>query len=72
MNLKLTFVSLSFVALTPQIHRIVTKNGGHFTLMVVGESGVGKTTREFSGAAFWNCCCKTVSLTYLTYHTTSQ
>jgi hypothetical protein len=29
-----------------QRHKIVAKAGGHFTLMVVGESGVGKTTRE--------------------------
>ncbi|PWY98350.1 putative CDC12-septin [Testicularia cyperi] len=27
-----------------QRHKIVAKAGGHFTLMVVGESGVGKTT----------------------------
>lgn len=36
----------SYLARPTQIHRIVTKNGGHFTLMVVGESGLGKTTRE--------------------------
>lgn len=29
-----------------QRHKIVAKAGGHFTLMVVGESGVGKTTCE--------------------------
>jgi cell division control protein 12 len=27
-----------------QRHKIVAKQGGHFTLMVVGESGLGKTT----------------------------
>jgi cell division control protein 12 len=27
-----------------QRHRIVTKKGAHFTIMVCGESGLGKTT----------------------------
>ncbi|CAH7686045.1 Septin-domain-containing protein [Phakopsora pachyrhizi] len=27
-----------------QRHKIIAQNGGHFTLMVVGESGLGKTT----------------------------
>ena len=30
--------------LANQRHRIVAKRGAHFTLMVVGESGLGKTT----------------------------
>ncbi|KAI9619419.1 hypothetical protein H4Q26_014181 [Puccinia striiformis f. sp. tritici PST-130] len=27
-----------------QRHKIISQAGGHFTLMVVGESGLGKTT----------------------------
>lgn len=38
-----------------QRHRIVSKAGAHFTLMVVGESGVGKTT----------CACCLARLTWV-------
>lgn len=36
--------STGIANLPNQRHKIVAKAGGHFTLMVVGESGVGKTT----------------------------
>jgi len=37
-------VGIGIATLPNQRHRIVAKRGGHFTLMVVGESGLGKTT----------------------------
>ncbi|GAA5866680.1 hypothetical protein JCM3774_001955 [Rhodotorula dairenensis] len=36
--------STGIMNLPNQRHRIIAKRGGHFTLMVVGESGLGKTT----------------------------
>ncbi|GAA5974014.1 hypothetical protein JCM11641_008213 [Rhodosporidiobolus odoratus] len=39
-----TVDSIGISNLPNQRHKIVAKAGGHFTLMVVGESGLGKTT----------------------------
>ncbi|BGP53121.1 hypothetical protein JCM8202_004204 [Rhodotorula sphaerocarpa] len=36
--------STGIMNLPNQRHKIIAKRGGHFTLMVVGESGLGKTT----------------------------
>jgi len=35
---------IGIATLPNQLHKIVAKRGAHFTLMVVGESGLGKTT----------------------------
>ncbi|SCZ90883.1 BZ3500_MvSof-1268-A1-R1_Chr1-3g02346 [Microbotryum saponariae] len=39
-----TTSSIGIANLPNQRHKIVAKRGGHFTLMVVGEAGLGKTT----------------------------
>ncbi|GAA6058361.1 hypothetical protein JCM3770_005272 [Rhodotorula araucariae] len=43
-SLSDTMDAIGISNLPNQRHKIVAKRGGHFTLMVVGESGLGKTT----------------------------
>ncbi|POW09923.1 hypothetical protein PSHT_08926 [Puccinia striiformis] len=41
---KTSWLGIGIANLPNQRHKIISQAGGHFTLMVVGESGLGKTT----------------------------